>query len=146
MKVREVMTSPVVRIHPDENAEVAARTLTHYNIGILPVCAGDGRLRGLVTDRDLVTRCVAAGKSPSATSVAQVMTRQVTSVAPDAEASQAAALMRRLQVRRLPVLENGRLCGMVSLGDLARGEEGALEAGETLRDIASELSRRGKTL
>ena len=74
------------------------------------------------------------------------MTRQVTSVAPDAEASQAAELMRRLQVRRLPVLENGRLCGMVSLGDLARGEEGALEAGETLRDIASELSRRGKTL
>ena len=145
MKVREVMTSPVVRIHPDENAEVAARALAHYNIGVLPVCAGDGQLRGLVTDRDLVTRCVAAGRSPCATSVAQVMTKQVVSVPPDAEATQAAELMRAQQVRRLPVLENGRLCGMVSLGDLARGGEGPLEAGRTLRDITSELSRRGKT-
>ena len=146
MKVREVMTSPVVRIHPDENAAVAARALTQYNIGVLPVCAGDGRLRGLVTDRDLVIRCVAAGQNPESTSVAQVMTKQVVSVPPDAEASQAAELMRAVQVRRLPVMENGRLCGMVSLGDIARGEEGALEAGNTLAQIASELSRRGKTV
>ena len=52
MKLREVMTNPVIRIHPDETVAVAARTLTHYNIGILPVCGGDGRMCGLVTDRD----------------------------------------------------------------------------------------------
>ena len=64
MKIREVMTTPVIRIGADETVEVAARTLAHYNIGVLPVCGSDGRLQGLVTDRDLVTRCVAldAGK------------------------------------------------------------------------------------
>ena len=57
MKLREIMTNQVVRIHPEESVAVAARTLTHYNIGILPVTGSDGRLCGLVTDRDIVTRC-----------------------------------------------------------------------------------------
>ena len=74
MKLREVMTNPVVRIHPDESVAVAARTLTHYNIGILPVCGNDGKVVGLVTDRDLVTRCLASGRSPGNTPVRHVMT------------------------------------------------------------------------
>ena len=57
MKVRELMSNPVIRIHPEESVAVAARTLARYNIGILPVCGNDGRVCGLVTDRDLVTRC-----------------------------------------------------------------------------------------
>ena len=119
MKLREVMTHPVIRIHPDETVAVAARTLTHYNIGILPVCGGDGRLCGLVTDRALVTRCLAAGRSPANSPVRDVMTAQVISARPDLDTSMAASLMGREQIRRLPVVENGRLCGMVSLGDLA---------------------------
>ena len=75
MKLREVMTAPVIRIHPDETVAVAARTLERYNIGILPVCGGDGKLCGLVTDRDLVTRCLAAGRSPANTTVRDDMTR-----------------------------------------------------------------------
>ena len=63
MKVREIMTKNVVRIHPDEPVEVAARALTHYNVGVMPVCGNDGRVCGVVTDRDLVTRCVASGRS-----------------------------------------------------------------------------------
>ena len=54
MKVSDIMTKNVIKIHPDESAEVAARTLTHYNIGALPVCTDDGKLCGMVTDRDLV--------------------------------------------------------------------------------------------
>ena len=61
MKLREIMTGQVVRIRPEEPVGVAARMLAQYNIGALPVCGYDGRLRGLVTDRDLVTRCIAAG-------------------------------------------------------------------------------------
>ena len=56
MKVRDLMTQPAIQVAPTESVEVAARTLTHYNIGALPVCTGDGRLCGVVTDRDLVTR------------------------------------------------------------------------------------------
>jgi len=142
MKLREVMTHPVIRIHPDETVAVAARTLAHYNIGILPVCGGDGRLCGLVTDRDLVTRCLAAGRSPAGTPVRDVMTSQIISARPDLDTAQAAGLMGREQIRRLPVVENGKLCGMVSLGDLAQQQESSLDAGDALADISSSLSRR----
>lgn len=142
MKLRDVMTNPVVRIHPDETVAVAARTLTHYNIGVLPVCGNDGRICGLVTDRDLVTRCLASGRSPATTAVREVMTNKVIAAAPDMDAAAAAGLMGREQIRRLPVLENGRLCGMVSLGDLAVQEESCLDAGGALSEISSTLSSR----
>ena len=142
IKLREIMTNPVIRIHPDETVAVAARTLTHYNIGILPVCGGDGRICGLVTDRDLVTRCLAAGRSPASTPVRDVMTSQIISARPDTDSSAAAELMGREQVRRLPVIENGKLCGMVSLGDLAVQEETSLDAGGALSDISNSLSSR----
>jgi len=142
MKLRDVMTNPVIRIHPDETVAVAARTLTHYNIGILPVCGNDGRVVGLVTDRDLVTRCLASGRSPATTAVRDVMTSKIVSAQPDMDASLAAGLMGREQIRRLPVLENGRLCGMVSLGDLAVQEESSMDAGDALSEISSSLSSR----
>lgn len=142
MKLRDVMTNPVVRIHPDETVAVAARTLTHYNIGVLPVCGNDGRICGLVTDRDLVTRCLASGRSPATTAVREVMTNKVISAAPDMDAAAAAGLMGREQIRRLPVLENGRLCGMVSLGDLAVQKESSMDAGGALSEISSSLSSR----
>lgn len=142
MKVREIMTGPVVRIHPEETVNVAARTLARYNIGALPVCGSDGRVCGLVTDRDIVTRCLAAGRSPSATTVGDIMTSRVISAQPDMDAGLAAGLMGRAQIRRLPVLENGRLCGMVSLGDLARQEESAIDAGDALTEISGQLSSR----
>ena len=142
MKLRDIMTNPVIRIHPDESVAVAARTLTNYNIGILPVCGGDGRLCGLVTDRDLVTRCIASGRSPASTPVREVMTSHVVTGQPDMDSSAAAGLMGREQIRRLPVLENGRLCGMVSLGDLAVKEETVFDATDALADISSNLSSR----
>ena len=141
MKVQDIMTRQVVGIEPGESVEVAARQLTHYNIGALPVTER-GRLCGMVTDRDLVTRCVAANKPAADTKVRDVMTRQVVSVNPDMDAAVAAHLMGRQQIRRLPVVEAGRLCGMVSLGDLACREDCALDAVDALGDISVNLSRR----
>ena len=142
MKVRDVMTNPVIRIHPEENVAVTARTLTRYNIGILPVCGSDGKICGLVTDRDLVTRCLASGKAPASTTVGEVMTRRLIVARPDMDAGIAASLMGREQIRRLPVMEDGKLCGMVSLGDLAQREETGYDAGDVLAEISSCLSRR----
>lgn len=141
MKIRQVMTSPAIRISPEESVEVAARTLARYNIGALPVCASDGRLCGMVTDRDLVTRCLASGGRPGQTTVKQVMTGTVVAVGPDMEAKEAARLMGKRQIRRLPVVQNERLCGMVSLGDLIdKGlQEGAADA---LEGICSNISER----
>lgn len=142
MKLREIMTATVVRIHPDESVAVAARTLARYNIGALPVCGGDGRLYGVVTDRDLVTRCIAAGRLAASTQVREVMTTNVVSARPDMDAAAAARLMGRQQIRRLPVVENEKLCGMVSLGDLANREESAYEASDALAEISNNVSVR----
>ena len=143
MKVSDIMTKNVIKIHPDESAEVAARTLTHYNIGALPVCTDDGKLCGVVTDRDLVIRCMAANMPASQTKVRQLMTGQVISVQPDMDASVAAHLMGRQQVRRLPVVENGKLCGMVSLGDMACRDDSVMDAADALSDITSNIRTDG---
>ena len=142
MKLQDIMTSRVVRIHPEETVTVAARALEHYNIGVLPVCESDGKLCGLVTDRDLVIRCLACGKTPETTQVKAVMTKHIISAKPDMDAALAAGLMGREQIRRLPVVEKGKLRGMVSLGDLAQQEQTLYDAGDALNEISSGLSGR----
>ena len=142
MKIRDVMTTPAINIHPEETVEVAARTLTQHNIGALPVCDNQGKICGMVTDRDLVIRCVASNRNPARTTVREVMTGQVLSVQADMETGAAAHLMGRQQVRRLPVTEGGLLCGMVSLGDLACTEENAMDAADALTEITSNISQR----
>ena len=142
MRVRDIMTEAVIRIRPEESVSVAARTMTNYNVGILPVCGANGRICGLVTDRDLVTRCLAAGRNPGNTPVRDVMTGSVIFVRQDTDAGLAAGIMGRKQIRRLPVVENGRLCGMVSLGDLSVQPELGYDAGDALAEISSNLSER----
>ena len=142
MKLREIMTNQVVRIHPEENVAVAARMLTHYNVGILPVMGNDGRLCGVVTDRDIVTRCLATGHRPEDTPVRAIMTNTVISARPDMDVTAAASLMARRQVRRLPVVESGKLCGMISLGDLSRNEDTAPDAADALAEITGNVADR----
>ena len=140
MKLKDIMTRSVVKIHHKESVGVAARMLTHYNIGVLPVCDGEGKLVGVVTDRDVVIRCVASGRQPEKTKVCDIMTTRVISASPDMDAAVATHLMGREQVRRLPVVERGKLCGMVSLGDLAGNEETGYDAADALSEICGNLS------
>ncbi len=142
MKLREIMTRQVIRIHPEEPVAVAARMMTQYNVGLLPVCGRDGRLLGVVTDRDMVVRCLASGRDPERTRVDRVMTPGVIAVSVDTDGAAAARVMAGKQIRRLPVTENGRLCGMVSLGDLARSAETAYDAGDALAEISAGVSNR----
>ena len=142
MKLRDIMTNPVIKIHPEETVTVAARMLERNNIGAMPVCSSQGRLCGMLTDRDIVTRCLAAGKSPETTAVQEIMTTKIYVGRPDMEVSMASGLMGREQIRRLPIMENGELCGMISLGDMARMDESSMDAGEALSEISSHLSSR----
>lgn len=141
MEIKDIMTQSVVSVDPSESVEVAARTMAQHNVGALPVVSG-GKLCGMLTDRDIVTRCLAASRQPSNTQVKQVMTEQVTAVRPNMEIGAAAHLMGRLQIRRLPVVEDGKVCGMVSLGDMAVRDETAMDAGDVLCDVSSNLSQR----
>lgn len=141
MKLQELMTRQVVTVNPEESVAVAARMMTRYNIGSMPVCGSDGKLYGLVTDRDLVIRCMASGGGADM-KVRDVMTTGLVTAAPDMEASAAAGLMGRKQIRRLPVVEHGHLCGMISLGDLAKREESVYDATDALAEISSNVSVR----
>ena len=120
MRVRDLMSKSVVTIAPEESAALAARLLSRHELGSLPVCAADGTLAGIVTDRDIVTRCVAAGEEPGRVPVRDIMSPAPSVITPETPISDAARRMAQRQVRRLPVVEQGHVVGMLSLGDLAR--------------------------
>lgn len=143
MKLRDIMSAPAIRVGAGEPVTVAARTLAQYDLGALPVCSDDGKPVGLLTDRDIVTRCLAAGRDPGRTLVREIMSRNAVTAEGDMDTSAAAALMGRLQIRRLPVVEQGRLQGMVTLGDLAGNPETEMDAADALSRI-SEGIRSGE--
>ena len=140
MQISDVMTKRVISVRQSETAEVAARLLSRNNIGAMPVCDDAGKVVGMVTDRDLVTRCMAAGLKPQETPVAQVMTSGPVTAQTEDSAGTVSAIMGQSQVRRVPVLKDGALAGIVSLADLARTREGRTE--RTLEEISSNVSRR----
>lgn len=142
MQVRELMNSSVVSISPEDYASLAARLLSRHNIGSLPVCDEGGRLRGIITDRDIVLRCVAAESDPQTTPVREIMTRSVVSISPEDDVREATRIMSREQVRRLPVAENGRVVGMISLGDMAKTDAYDMEASKALSEISSNIKRK----
>ena len=141
MQVSQLMNTNVVSVTPGETATLAARLLNRHNIGALPVCGVDGRLKGILTDRDIVLRCVAAENDPDTTTVGDIMSRGVISVSPDDDVCEAARIMAGDQVRRLPVTQDGRVVGMLSLGDMARRREFDMEAAKALSDISSNIKR-----
>jgi len=142
MKVREIMSSRIVCIEQDEPVSAAARLMKRCNIGALPVCDGQNRLRGIVTDRDIVLRCVAEASDPQEQRVRDIMSRGILTVGPEDELSHAVKLMGSDQVRRLPVVDEGEIVGVVTLCDMARAEKCSMEAGEALSEISANFRRR----
>jgi CBS domain-containing protein len=134
MKVKDVMTRNVEVARPDETIQAVAQRMAKGDYGFAPVC--DGRkLLGTVTDRDLTIRALAGGLPPS-TSVAEVMTREVSWAHEDDDLTEVLDKMGAEQIRRLPVVDEQRdLVGVVSIGDLAR-EAKDKHAGEALEDIS----------
>lgn len=139
MEVRDLMNPSVVSIEPTSSAALAARLISRHNVGALPVCSQDRRLRGVVTDRDIVLRCVAAEEDPAQTMVRDIMTRNCATVSPGDDCREASRVMAVQQVRRLPVVEGGKVVGMISLGDLARSHRMDMEAAQALSEISENV-------
>ncbi|KLU60011.1 hypoxic response protein 1 [Peptococcaceae bacterium CEB3] len=135
MKVRDVMSEEVECVRPDTPILEAAKIMQKSDVGSVPVC-DNKRLLGIVTDRDIVVRGIASHGNPMSLNAGQVMSTDVVTVAPDTDVHQASALMSDHQVRRLPVVERGEICGMLALGDLAVERVHVNEAGEALSDIS----------
>lgn len=133
--VGEVMTREPVALNPQDSVALAARLMDELNVGALPVCE-NLEVRGLLTDRDITVRVIAAGLDPASTLAHEVMTDRVRCASVQQSVAEALALMGKVQIRRLPVLdEQGRLAGIVTLGDLAA--QAVPGVAETLRDIST---------
>ena len=135
MKVREAMTPNPSCVRPNDMVQLAAQEMKLHNVGILPVC-DDGMLFGVITDRDIAVECVATGNNPIDCLVKDYMTANPITIGPDEDTDEAYELMGREQVRRLCVMEDGKLIGIISLGDLAVQALDAQILGRTLARIS----------
>jgi len=142
VKVKDLMTPSPRVAKPEDTASAVATLMKQEDCGAIPVVSKDGKLVGIVTDRDIVIRAVAAGKDPRSTPVSALMTADPVTLAPDADADDAEKLMSDRQVRRLPVVEDGRLVGILVTAQLARRGD-AREVGETIKGISEPKSGRG---
>jgi len=119
MNVRDAMARIVHRAKKDDKVGDVANTMKQEDIGFVPVVDGE-KLIGVITDRDIVIRCIAEGHDPRSETVEHLMSREVTIIAPDDDIEQAAKKMERDEIRRLPVAEKGRLVGVLSHGNLVQ--------------------------
>lgn len=128
------MTTDVKSVSPNDSLSQAALLMEQLNVGSVPV-VDNNKVVGIVTDRDIALRNVARGQNPNQ-KVSDVMTTNVTSAPPDMDVHSAADIMASSQIRRLPVVDNGNLVGIVAIGDLAVEDIFENEAGEALHDIS----------
>lgn len=137
--VNDVMSKKVIALLPSDSVRDAAKLMSYHNIGSIPVVSG-GELKGIITDRDIVIRCIAQNKSVDNMHVSELMSTDITFVTPDQTVHDAISLMASEQIRRLPVIRNGFIDGMISLSDIAR-----LHAGPEIASAISEISRKDFT-
>jgi CBS domain-containing protein len=117
--VREVMTKNPLSLPDTASLSQAARAMRDSHIGVVMVTDSSDKLAGLVTDRDIVVRAIAEGQDPNHVPLSRVLSKPEFKLEPDASIDQAIKMMSQASIRRLPVVEDGRCVGVVSLGDLA---------------------------
>jgi CBS domain-containing protein len=132
--LKDIMTKEVDYCTPLDNVYEVAVKMKNDDVGIIPICEND-QIIGVITDRDIVVRGVAE-RHPGSTKVTDVMSEKLITGTPDMESAEAAAIMAEHQIRRLPIVENNRLVGIVSLGDLAVNSSSTHAAGHALEEIS----------
>ena len=137
MKVNECMSSKVCFCSPEATIKDVAKLMCDNHVGCIPVCDNNQAVVGILTDRDIILRCVGCDKDAKTTKVTDVMTTKVCCCNEDDEIEYAEKCMSDMQVRRIPVINDGRLVGMLSLGDLAHNDTkiGKNNVCETLENI-----------
>lgn len=134
-RIREIMTSNPSTVEPDKTVVDAARVMKQEDAGVVPVTE-NGRLTGMVTDRDIAIRVVAEGKDPKSTTVQEVASKNLITLDPEQDLDEALRLMAQHQVRRLPVVEeDGRLVGVVAQADVARHADDT-KTGQVVQEIS----------
>lgn len=118
MKIKEIMSKDVACLNQEDSIEKAAQLMKQYNVGSIPVCSNN-MITGIVTDRDIALRSVASGQDSEQRKVSDIMTSNPIVGSPEMDVHDAAKIMSEEQIRRLPIVENNILVGIVSLGDIS---------------------------
>lgn len=136
MVIKDIMTDPAIVLSSDTSVFDAANVMRENNIGSVPVVDSEGCLKGIVTDRDIVIRSIAQGLNYKETKVSDIMSENVSAIPPDAEIDDAFDIMSRDKVRRIPIVENKKVLGVVSLGDVALCRDYEIECAKALCEIS----------
>lgn len=132
---RDLMTPGVECVHVDETLADAAKKMRDLDVGALPICGSDNRLAGVLTDRDIVVRCVAEGKNPTDTKAGDLAQGKPVTIGANDSVEEAMRTMSEHQIRRLPVIDGHQLVGMLAQADLAR-ELSAEDVGDVVREVS----------
>ena len=143
MLVKDIMTKNLITADQTDSSARAARLLYRHNIGAVAVLGENGKIRGIVTDRDLALRCIATENDPQTTKLREVMSRCVITCEANDPLETAVKKMEDAQIRRLPVTENGRPVGMLTLGDIAKRKSCSALSAHALSEISSNLHKLG---
>lgn len=135
MKVKEIMSRDVASLNTDDSVEHAAQLMKQYDVGSIPVCRQQ-KIIGIVTDRDIALRSIADGKNTKQQKVQEIMSSDPVVGSPDMEVDDAARIMSEKQIRRLPIVDNNSLVGIVALGDISVEPTQQDSAEEALKNIS----------
>jgi len=145
MKVKDCMCKEVVFIRPEDSVCDCAQMMKQHQVGCIPVCDCNHQIVGLITDRDVILRTVACNKDAKTTPVSEVMTCNVCCCPSDADVQEAEQLMQTNKVRRLPIVENNKVIGILTLGDLAANQQVDNEqVSTTLEDICKDNQKNAQ--
>jgi len=136
MKVKDIMTTDVMTCKETDTLSDCTAMMKEFNIGAIPVMDDGDHLVGIITDRDIAVRAVAKGIDPDEAHIGDFMTPSPVTIEPEINIEDAADIMAANQIRRLPVVDNGKLVGIVSIGDLAVNIEDIDVIAETLRNVS----------
>ena len=131
------MSNDIVSLRSEDSIEKAAQLMKQHDVGSIPVCSGS-QVVGIVTDRDIALRCVAAGQSSQQQKVGDIMTSDPVLGKPDMDVNDAAMIMSQKQIRRLPIVESGSLVGMLALGDISVEPTQQDNAEKALKNISQD--------
>jgi Predicted signal-transduction protein containing cAMP-binding and CBS domains len=136
MRVKDLMTTSVTCVRPETTIEQVAKQMKQENIGSIPVCNDKGEALGIITDRDIVVRSVSSNNI--AKTANDIMTTNLVFAEPNMDTHEASLLLAKYQVRRLPVVENNKIVGMLAMADIARKPIYVDEAGDALSAISKQ--------
>ncbi|MFI0216503.1 CBS domain-containing protein [Streptomyces lydicus] len=134
---RDIMTASAECIGAEDSVSDAARKLTELGVGALPICGTDDKLKGVLTDRDIIVKVLGKGRDPQQTKAGELAQGEAVTIGADDDADEIFATMARHKVRRLPVIDGHRLVGMVALADVARALP-APQVGDLLEALSTD--------